>query len=83
MEKISALSRQLKNTFNEFESELGSEKFKDFHSDLRSTGFYGLISFLRAECDNFYEDYDNEEFYDSIKDCFLQLQKALNEKQDN
>jgi hypothetical protein len=60
--------------------ELGSEKLKDFHPNLRSTGFGGLISFLRAEFDNFSEDYQNQEFYDSIKDRFLKLQKVLNEE---
>lgn len=63
-----------------FLKELGSEKLKDFQLDPRSEGFGNLISFLRAECDNFSEDYQNEEFYDSIKDCFLKLQKALNEE---
>ena len=66
-----------------FLKELGSEKLKDFQldpRDPRSDGFGNLISFLRAECDNFSEDYQNEEFYDSIKDCFLELQKALNEE---
>ena len=54
-----------------FLKELGSEKLKNFQLDPRSYGFVSLISFLRAECDNFSEDYQNEEFYDSIKDCFL------------
>jgi hypothetical protein len=65
---------------DDFLKELGSEKLKDFQLDPRSYGFGSLISFLRAECDNFSEDYQNEEFYDSIKDCFLKLQKALNEE---
>ncbi len=56
-----------------FLKELGSEKLKDFQIDPRSTGFCSLISFLRAECYNFSEDYQNEEFYYSIKDCFLKL----------
>ena len=63
-----------------FLKELSSEKVEDFQLDPRSNGFGSLISFLRAECDNFSEDYQNEEFYDSIKDCFLKLQKALNEE---
>jgi hypothetical protein len=63
-----------------FVKELGSEKLKDFQLDPRSNGFGSLISFLRAECDNFSEDYQKEEFYNSIKDCFLKLQKALNEE---
>ena len=66
--------------YNGFLKELGSEKLKDFQIDPRSYEFGSFISFLRAECDNFSEDYQNEEFYDSIKDCFLILQKALNEE---
>ena len=65
---------------NGFLKKLSSEKVKNFQTDLRSNGFGSLISFLRAECDNFSDDYQNEEFYDSIKDCFLKLQKALNEE---
>ena len=59
---------------------LSSKKLEDFQIDPRSDGFGSLISFLGAECDNFTEDYQNEEFYDSIKDYFLKLQKALNEE---
>ena len=43
-----------------FLKELGSEKLKDFYLDPRSYGFGSLISFLRAECDNFSENYQNE-----------------------
>jgi hypothetical protein len=56
------------------------ERLKGFHPDPRSKRFGTLISFLSAECDNFEEDYDNKKFYDSIKDCFLKLQKVLNEE---
>ena len=65
---------------DDFLKELSLEKLKDFHLDSRSYGFGSLISFLRAECDNFSEDYQNEEFYYSIKDCFLKLQKVLKEE---
>ena len=53
-----------------FLNELGSEKLKDFQLDPRSYGSGSLISFLRAECDNFSKDYQNEEFYDYIEECF-------------
>jgi hypothetical protein len=66
------------DSFDALEFQINSKKLKDFQPDSRSKGFGSLISFLRAECDNFEEDYDNKEFYDSIKDCFLKLQKALN-----
>ena len=74
------LRRKLIDTCDEWIVELGSGKAKDFQPDGRSTGFGSLISFLRAECENFSEDYQNQEFYDSIKDCFLKLQKVLNEE---
>ena len=75
-----ALSQKLIDKFDAFILELNSEKLKDFNPDVRSTEFGSFISFLRAECDNFSEDYQNEEFYNSIKDCFLELQKVLNEE---
>ena len=59
---------------------LSSSDVEDFELDARSKGFGSLISFIRAECDNFSDDYQNEEFYQSMKDCFLKLQKALNEE---
>ena len=60
--------------------ELASEQVIGVEIDPRSKWFAGRITFLRLECDHFTEDYQNEEFYDSIKDCFLKLQKALNEE---
>ena len=74
------LRQKLLYECDDFRKELGSEKLKDFQIDPRSYKFSSVISFLRAECDNFSEDYENEEFYDSIKDWFLKLQKALNEE---
>lgn len=72
------LCRKLIDPYDEFIVKLGSEKLKDFQPDIRSAGFGGLISFLSSECDNFSGDYDNKEFYDSIKDRFLKFQKVLN-----
>lgn len=74
------LRQRLIYEYDGFLKELISETLKDFQLDPRSNGFGSFISFLRTECDNFSEDYQNEEFYDSIKDCFLKLQKALNEE---
>jgi len=79
-EDFSFLFQQLKNTHSEFISELVSEKLKDFQPDVRSAKFGSLMSFLRAKYDNFSEDYNNKQFYDYIKNCFLKLQKVLNEE---
>jgi len=79
--RVYGLRRKLINTCEKFMLELSSGKVKDFQPDPRSKGFGSLISFLRAECDNFQEDYANPEFYDSIKACFLKLQKVLDEEE--
>ena len=75
---------QLSQTFidecDNFLNDLLLEKVEYFQPDPRSQGFGGLISFLKAECDNFTEDYESKEFYDSIHDCFLKLQEVLNEE---
>lgn len=74
------LSQNLIYEYDDSIKKLDSEKLKNFQLNPRSNGFNNLISFVRAECNNFSENYQNEEFYDCIKDCFLQLQKALNEE---
>lgn len=75
-EDFSALRRKCIELFDALEFQLNSGTLKDFQPDPRSKWFGSFISFLSAECDNFEEDYDNKEFYDSIKDSFLKLQKA-------
>lgn len=79
---LSILVKEIENIFNEIISELDSEKFQDFNPDVRLIGFGNLISFLKSECDNFYPDYDDEDFYQSMKDCFLKLQEVLDEEKD-
>ena len=74
------LHQSLIKEYHGFTKELVSEKLKDFQPDPISNRFASLVSFLRPECDNYTEDYQNEEFYDSIKDCFLKLQEVLNEE---
>lgn len=55
---------------------LQNNHVQGFQPDPRSKRFGNLISFLRTECDNFEEDYDNKEFY------FLKLQKSLDKELD-
>ena len=76
------LRQRLRYQCDGFLKELSSEKVEDFQLDLdpRAHWFTNLMSFVRAECDNFDEDYQNEEFYDSIKNCLLKLKTALNEE---
>lgn len=74
------LRQRLIFKYNGFIKELSLETVEDFQVDPRSEEFGSFISLLIAECENFTEDYENEEFYDSIKYWFLKLQKALKEE---
>ena len=59
-----------------------SEKIKNFQPDERSKKLSGFLKGLYCECEYFAETEDdqNEEFYDSIKNGFLNFQKALNKE---
>jgi hypothetical protein len=56
------LRRKLIDRFDEFISELVSEKLKDFQPDVRSKKLSGLLISLYCECEYFDEDSENEEF---------------------
>ena len=83
-DQIYGLRCKLINTCEKFKLELisSSEKIKDFQPDGRSKKLSGFLTDLYCECEYFAEaeDYQNEEFYDSIKKGFLSYQKALNKE---
>ena len=81
-DRVYGLRRNLINKIEKFNLELtsGLEKIKAFQPDERSKKFSGFLTYFYCECDNFEEDYENEEFYNSIKNGFLNLQKVLNEE---
>ena len=83
-DQIYGLRCKLINTCEKFKLELisSSEKIKDFQPDGRSKKLSGFLTGLYCECEYFAEaeDYQNEEFYDSIKNGFLNFQKALNKE---
>lgn len=78
-DQVYGLRRRLLNTCENFNLELilGSEKIKDFQPDERSKRLSGFLTGLYCECEDFAEDYQNEEFYHSIENGFLNFQKAL------
>ena len=82
--QVYGLLRKLINTCEKFNLELvsSSERIKDFQPDGRPKKLSGFLTRLYCECEYFYEaeDYKNEEFYDSIKNGFLNFQKALNQE---
>lgn len=77
-DRFIGLRLRLLNEYDNLITKLRSEKLKFFQPDPRSDNFGSVVGFLRAECDNFTDDYENPEFYNSIKNWFLKLQKALN-----
>lgn len=74
------LSKQLENKHNELRSELRAGQLKSFQPDVELDGFANFMSFIRAEYGNFEDDCDSKEFYDSMKNCLLQLQIGLNKE---
>ena len=78
--RVYGLRRKLINGCEKFKLELGSGKVKDFQPDGRSKKLSGFLTGLYCECEHFAEDYENDEFYTSIKNGFLNFQKALNEE---
>ena len=80
--QVYGLRRKLINTFEKFKLELtsSSEKIKDFQTNERLKKFSSFLSGLYCECEHLDEDYENEGFYTSIKNRFLNFQKALNEE---
>ena len=81
-DRVYGLRRNLRNKSEKFNLELtsGSEKIKAFQTDKKSKKLSGFLTAFYCECDHFEEDYENDEFYNSIKTGFLNFQKALIEK---
>ena len=87
-DRVYGLRRKLINACEKFKLELGSEEFKDFQPDGRSKKLNGFLTGLFCECEHFAdksrrklrEDYENHQFYTSIKNGFLKFQKVLNEE---
>ena len=80
--QVSGLRRELINRCEKFNLELisNSEKIKDFQPDERSENLSDCLTGAYCECENFDDTEDYEEFYDSIKNQFLNFQQALNKE---
>lgn len=81
-DEVFGMRRKLMIKCDKFKLELlsNSEKIQDFQPDERSKDFGGFLSRIYFNCDYFMEDYQNEKFYDSVKNNFLDFQKALDEE---
>ena len=78
--RVYGLRRELINACKKFKLDLSSGKIKDFQPDERSEKLRGILNGFFCECDHFTEDYENEEFYNSIKDGALNLREILNKE---
>ena len=78
--RVYGFRRRFINACEKFKLELSSEKIKDFQPNERSKKLNGFLTGLYCECEHFDNDYENNEFYNSIKNPFLNFQKALNEE---
>lgn len=83
-----ALRKKFMDSFKKFESELGSERLKDFQPDEKSIGFgwLRLLSFLWGVCDAFDDEFATDEetyeFCDSVKEAYFRLHPYLEAESD-
>lgn len=78
--RVFGLRRNLMIGSDKFLIQLGAGEVKDFQPDPRSKKLSGFLSGLFCYCDDFMEDYENDQFYDAMQNGFLNFQKALNEE---
>jgi hypothetical protein len=79
-DQVFGLRRNLMIASDKFLIQLGAGEVKDFQPDPRSKKLSGFLSGLFCYCDDFMEDYENDQFSDAMQNGFLNFQKALNEE---
>jgi len=79
-DRVFGLRRNLMIATDKFLIQLGAGEVKDFQPDPRSKNRSGFLSGLFCYCDDFMEDYENDQFYDAMQNGFLNFQKVLNEE---
>ena len=79
-DRVFGLRRNLMIATKKFLIQLGAGEVKDFQPDPRSKKLSGLLSGLFCYCDDFMEDYENDQFFDAMQNSFLNFQKPLNEE---
>ena len=78
--RVFGLRRNLMIACDQFLVQLGAGEVKDFQPDPRSKKLSGFLTGLFCYCDDFMEDYENDEFSNAMQNGFLNFQKALNEE---
>ena len=79
-DSVFGLRRNHIDKCHKFLSKLVSEEIKEFFPNKESYKLDGFLSALYFECEDFELDWDEETFYNSIRDRFLKFQKILNEE---
>ena len=79
-DRVFGLRRNLMIATDKFLIQLGAGEVKDFQPDPRSKKLSGFLTFLFCYCDDFMEDYENDQFSDAMQNGFLNFQKVLNEE---
>ena len=79
-DRVFGLRRNLMIASDKFLIQLSAGEVKDFQPDPRSKNLSDFLTFLFCYCDDFMEDYENDQFSDAMQNGFLNFQKALNEE---
>ena len=79
-DRVFGLRRNLMNTSDQFLVQLGAGEVKYFQPDPESKKLSGFLDGLFCYCDDFMEDYENDQFSNAMQNGFLNFQKALNEE---
>ncbi len=79
-DRVFGLRRNLMIARDQFLVQLGAGEVKDFQPDPRSKKLSGFLDGLFCYCDDFMEDYENDQFSNAMQNGFLNFQKALNEE---
>jgi hypothetical protein len=79
-DSVFGLRRNHIDKCNKFLSKLVSEEIKEFFPNKESYKLKGFLSSLYFECEHFEMNWDEERFYNSIRNGFLKFQKILSEE---
>jgi hypothetical protein len=79
-DSVFGLRRKHSEKCKRFLSKLVSEEIKDFCPNKNAHKLKGFLSALYFECEHFEMHWDEERFYNSIRNGFLKFQKILNEE---
>jgi hypothetical protein len=79
-DSVFGLRRNHLNKCDKFLSKLVSEEIKEFFPNKESYKLKGFLCALYFECEYFEINWDEETFYNSIRNVFLKFQKILNEE---